>query len=510
MGRLKALHSVMDCNTFSSNCFIKGPDIPAALFLPEGEPEYYLDRELNYWDDAWVKGLAKRFDEEHEIYDYSDEYLDYGRWLQYDVIAAALGDIMDAKTQKRLADFAGMPGKKVILGPVIPRYDRTLKACEILKHMVEEGEDSGILFAKEPGEIGAGFWEHLRRSREYGCGDPEIELAVHRRENSRDHLLYTANLSGKEKTAFISVSDEPNEHISHLATAARFEITAADGGGVECQCGKAPLFSAAGACENKHGEKRHNCTDPRLYCGYFVCGGECMIDSGLKVEYLDPELWTHLGEILQPLSGQGQVLHVRRLSSGLYRAVKCSRGTAAVCESEAGCPFLDLSQYMEGEELNTERIFRDFYDIMEIRIYTLEGLRQCYAESQKAELYRLDIDEAISKIYGIFGHTAGMTAVRRKETGERWYFESLRRLLGDKDGDHVYLLWITDNRTLYFNCILEMKRGRLVGISTSDRYGGERDYDKIQGLIEKEYRMKPEVFCMELSEYRTNERIFWF
>lgn len=214
MGRLKALHSVMDCNTFSSNCFIKGPDIPAALFLPEGEPEYYLDRELNYWDDAWVKGLAKRFDEEHEIYDYSDEYLDYGRWLQYDVIAAASGDIMDAKTQKRLADFAGMPGKKVILGPVIPWYDRTLKACEILKHMVEEGEDSGILFAKEPGEIGAGFWEHLRRSREYGCGDPEIELAVHRRENSRDHLLYTANLSGKEKTAFISVSDEPNEHIS--------------------------------------------------------------------------------------------------------------------------------------------------------------------------------------------------------------------------------------------------------------------------------------------------------
>ena len=181
-----------------------------------------------------------------------------------------------------------------------------------------------------------------------------------------------------------------------------------------------------------------------------------------------------------------------------------------MCESEAGCPFLDLSQYMEGEELNTERIFRDFYDIMEIRIYTLEGLRQCYAESQKAELYRLDIDEAISKIYGIFGHTAGMTVVRRKETGERWYFESLRRLLGDKDGDHVYLLWITDNRTLYFNCILEMKRGRLVGISTSDRYGGERDYDKIQGLIEKEYRMKPEVFCMELSEYRTNERIFWF
>ncbi len=128
MGRLKALHSVMDCNTFSSNCFIKGPDIPAALFLPEGEPEYYLDRELNYWDDAWVKGLAKRFDEEHEIYDYSDEYLDYGRWLQYDVIAAASGDIMDAKTQKRLADFAGMPGKKVILGPVIPRCDRTLKS----------------------------------------------------------------------------------------------------------------------------------------------------------------------------------------------------------------------------------------------------------------------------------------------------------------------------------------------------------------------------------------------
>ena len=197
----------MDCNSFSSNCFIKGPDIPAALFLPEEEPEFYLDRELNYWDDAWVKGLAKRFDEEHEIYDYSDEYLDYDRWLPYDVIAAASGDIMDVKTQKCLADFAGLPGKTVILGPVIPRYDRTLKSCEILKHMVEEGEDSGILFAEEPGEIGAVFWDRLRRSREYGCEDPEIELAVHRRERSGYHLLYIANLSGEEKTAFITCAE---------------------------------------------------------------------------------------------------------------------------------------------------------------------------------------------------------------------------------------------------------------------------------------------------------------
>ena len=159
---------------------------------------------MNYWDDAWVKGLAKRFDEEHEMYDYSDEYLDYDRWLPYDVIAAASGDIMDAKTQKCLADFAGLPGKTVILGPVIPRCDRALKSCEILKHMVEEGEDSGILFAEEPGEIGAGFWEQLRRSREYGCGDLEIELAVHRREGSGFHLLYIANLSREEKTAFIT------------------------------------------------------------------------------------------------------------------------------------------------------------------------------------------------------------------------------------------------------------------------------------------------------------------
>lgn len=235
-----------------------------------------------------------------------------------------------------------------------------------------------------------------------------------------------------------------------------------------------------------------------------------MIDGGLKVEYLDPELWTHLGEILRPLSGQGQVLHVRRLASGLYRAVKCSRGSGAVCVSDSGCPFLDLSQYMEGEELNTERIFRDFYDIMEIRIYTLEGLRQCCAESQKAELYQLDIDEAVSEIYSIFESTAGVAVVRRKEKGERWYFERLRRLLGDKDGDHAYLLWITNGGALYFNCILEMKKGRLAGISTSDRYGGERDYNKVLALMEKEYRRKPEVLCMELSEYRTYERICGF
>ncbi len=29
-----------------------------------------------------------------------------------------------------------------------------------------------------------------------------------------------------------------------------------------------------------------------------------------------------------------------------------------------------------------------------------------------------------------------------------------------------------------FNCILEMRKGKLVGNLPSDRYGGERDYDK--------------------------------
>ncbi len=55
-----------------------------------------------------------------------------------------------------------------------------------------------------------------------------------------------------------------------------------------------------------------------------------MIDGGLKWN-----IWTRAldasGGNFSAIIRHGQVLHVRRLASGLYRAVRC-RGTGTVCE----------------------------------------------------------------------------------------------------------------------------------------------------------------------------------
>lgn len=205
MGRLKALHSVMDLNLLSSNCFIKGLDIPEELFLPEGKPEIFFDGERDYWSDAWVKEVSERFDEEHETYDYSDKYLSEEAWGKYDVIAAAAYDIMEPEMQNRLVDFSKQKGKTVILGPIIPKYDRSLNPCGILKREVEQNKNTRIIFTRRVWEIDGEFWDYLRKTREYDCKDLSVELEVHRRKKDKEpHLLYVANKSGEEKRALIT------------------------------------------------------------------------------------------------------------------------------------------------------------------------------------------------------------------------------------------------------------------------------------------------------------------
>lgn len=215
-----------------------------------------------------------------------------------------------------------------------------------------------------------------------------------------------------------------------------------------------------------------------------------MIDHGIKIEFLDPELWTHLGEIIQPFAIQPMVLHVLEKEGGSYRAV-CS-----------GHKNFDICHYLEGGEVDTERIFRDFCDMMEIRVYTLDGLRTCYRKIQQSDIYDKDIDEAMSDIYREFGRTEGIAIISRRERENLWYLDKLKRILGEIKNDSIFLLWITNDKKLYFNCILEMKSGKLVRISTSDRYGTVKDFDKVCELIENEFELKPYTVCMELAVYR--------
>ncbi len=224
MGRLKALYSILDLNQLSSNCFITGPDIPAGLFTPDTDLGLHMDRDdSHYAKEAWVDQVAEVLNGQHYEFNYSDRYLQEERYRDYDVIFVSCYDFMDREMQERLVRFSRCEGKRVFLGPYVPYLDRDFRECTVVKEALEETSDRekqkgkadyGITLLPDPGLLD---FEHLKPQKEYICEEKytggedtcedeypseeaEVEIAVHYHPSGRDHLLFVANHSSREKT----------------------------------------------------------------------------------------------------------------------------------------------------------------------------------------------------------------------------------------------------------------------------------------------------------------------
>lgn len=225
-----------------------------------------------------------------------------------------------------------------------------------------------------------------------------------------------------------------------------------------------------------------------------------MIDSRLAVEYLKPELWKNLGEVIAPLMNRGRILHVLKSSEGEYTAYDSKHKRFSMR------PFID------NEGINADKIWKEHCDIIEIRCYTFYGLNHYYEKIQERDVYSQDIDDYLGSLYRIQENTDGITIyIRDSETPKkRNYMECMKALPAFEGDDVVVLVWLTKQNVLFFNCILKISSGKLLGISTYDRYGDcEENYETVYSLVQKEYQCNIIAVKMEFDEYvRKASQIF--
>ena len=187
-----------------------------------------------------------------------------------------------------------------------------------------------------------------------------------------------------------------------------------------------------------------------------------MIDRNLVVEYLEPVLWGRLFKILEILEPAREVAHVLIEEDG-YRA------------------FFRGKLFAQGGR--AESMEDKFPDADEIRIYTRETIDGFFRAVQGRERFDLDIDAYLQSLYEELAVRIPILS-RRKRQGNLWrILEALSR------ADRVYNIGILQGTDLYFQCILEFRAGKLIRISTSDRYGQDVfDWEKICENVKKEFQ----------------------
>ncbi|SHO50488.1 hypothetical protein [Anaerocolumna xylanovorans] len=221
-----------------------------------------------------------------------------------------------------------------------------------------------------------------------------------------------------------------------------------------------------------------------------------MISSRIHMDYLQPETWTHLGVILSCLNPEKEVLHILKTDTGKFRGITSHQQRIAP------------EEFLSSGEPEPQKIFSKYGEIEEIRVYTLPGLESYYTKVQDSSVYSMDIDDYLIYLYQMQEQTEGIQIyTRRNKT--RCYLEYLKQLIDQNVKDGAFLLWLTNHGELYFNCILEYKGGKLVRLTTSDRYPDAYcDYDEVCLRLKSEYPGSVQCVTIELREFA--ERIEGF
>lgn len=205
-----------------------------------------------------------------------------------------------------------------------------------------------------------------------------------------------------------------------------------------------------------------------------------MVDRNLTVEYLDPVLWGRLGPVMEILNPGREVLYVLSEESR-YRAV--FRGEVFSWEKE------------EGETAN--QLGDRFPDADEIRVYTDGDIRAYYQAVQGGAVYSMDIDRYLEYLYE---ELSGQILIfhRNRKQARLW---RLLQYFSRREG--VCNIGITHGGSLYFHCMLEFRKGKLIRITSCDRYGEEgTDWEKICRNSEKEFPGEVIHIMMTLEELK--------
>jgi hypothetical protein len=206
------------------------------------------------------------------------------------------------------------------------------------------------------------------------------------------------------------------------------------------------------------------------------------------MDYLEPETWTYLGVILSYLNPNKQILHILKSDTEKFKGVTSDHKKIA------------LDEFISSDALDVQKIFLKYETIEEIRVYTLKGLESYYTKVQDPSVYHMDIDDYLIYLYQIQEQTEGIQIYTRTNKS-RCYLEYLKLLINQDVEEGVFLLWLTNGGKLYFNCILEYKGGKLVRLTTADRYHEINcDYNEVCLRLKLEYPNSTQCVNMELKE----------
>lgn len=213
-----------------------------------------------------------------------------------------------------------------------------------------------------------------------------------------------------------------------------------------------------------------------------------MIDSNFKAAYLKPSLWTNLGRILNIINPEELILHVLLEKEEYVKAVTSKREE------------VDFQQFVKNGKPDFDSIFTSYETLSEIRIYTLKSLEQYYRKVQCRSMYTSDIDEFIAVAFGMLEAEEGIEIKRRHKRKSVTGLERIKQFAGSLE-HCAFLVWITEENALIFNCILEFGEGKLTGLYTSDKYHEHfSDYDMVCCLMKKEYNSQFGHIKMELRD----------
>lgn len=205
-----------------------------------------------------------------------------------------------------------------------------------------------------------------------------------------------------------------------------------------------------------------------------------MINRDMMVEYLEPDLWTHLGEVLACLSQPGKQLHILH------------EGNDLTCVWEDGSPVTVLRNQIP-------YLWEIYPELEEIRVYTLEGLKRYYKKVQCKKNICMDTDAYVALLYNELECTEGISIYRQKKRITP--LEQLTEFFCTHEG--MTLLWLTKEGKLYFNMIGEVREHSLIRITTSDRYG-KRDisYDEVCCRMKAEFQGPYHLIQMTMETIR--------
>ena len=111
-------------------------------------------------------------------------------------------------------------------------------------------------------------------------------------------------------------------------------------------------------------------------------------------------------------------------------------------------------------------------------------LKDSSVKLQAEEVYDWDIDDYLEYQYRALEETDGIQVIRRSDF-PRHIFQPLKKWIQE---DGTYLLWVTNQGKLYFNCILVVRENKIKILTTSGRYGDDwEDLEKVKKNLEKEF-----------------------